>query len=101
MVVWCLLLAYYVLVPSCVPCCLRAGHIPTSVGQLSELVLLRLENNKFEGPVPAASLAGLTKLRLLHLNGNHLDGVAALKARLEAARPPIPRLVLLPQPPKV
>jgi hypothetical protein len=49
------------------------GTLPGSVGGLSNLVFLILNNNKFSGPVPP-SLASLSQLRMISLWGNQFDG---------------------------
>lgn len=50
-----------------------SGTIPPSVGNLSSLVGLRLENNLLEGTVPM-SLTKLRRLTVLNLNSNYLTG---------------------------
>uniref|UniRef100_A0A6V7QSW3 Leucine-rich repeat-containing N-terminal plant-type domain-containing protein n=1 Tax=Ananas comosus var. bracteatus TaxID=296719 RepID=A0A6V7QSW3_ANACO len=49
------------------------GPIPTSVGLLQKLQILRLDKNQFSGNIPA-SITNLTTLNELHLAGNELQG---------------------------
>ncbi|KAF8719933.1 hypothetical protein HU200_024699 [Digitaria exilis] len=48
------------------------GQIPASIGVISSLEVLRLNDNGFIGPVPA--LKGLTRLQVLMLSNNKLSG---------------------------
>ncbi|KAG7583024.1 Leucine-rich repeat, partial [Arabidopsis suecica] len=50
-----------------------SGHIPTSIGLLSEMRLLNLSDNTFTGNIPP-SLANITKLEILDLSRNNLSG---------------------------
>ncbi|XP_010466622.2 PREDICTED: receptor like protein 30-like [Camelina sativa] len=50
-----------------------SGHIPTSIGLLSELNLLNLSGNTFAGNIPP-SLTNITKLEILDLSRNNLSG---------------------------
>ncbi|CAL9221958.1 unnamed protein product, partial [Arabidopsis halleri] len=50
-----------------------SGHIPTSIGLLSEMRLLNLSGNAFTGNIPQ-SLANITKLETLDLSRNNLSG---------------------------
>ena len=49
------------------------GEIPASLGNLTNLELLRLDSNLFSGHIPA-ELTNLTKLERLNLQNNRLDG---------------------------
>ncbi|KAM0923187.1 hypothetical protein ACQ4PT_005740 [Festuca glaucescens] len=49
------------------------GTIASSIGNLTYLRRLGLQENRFHGLVPA-SLAGLQKLQILYLSNNHLSG---------------------------
>tara|TARA_B100000886_G_scaffold190585_1_gene131171 strand:- start:139 stop:1707 length:1569 start_codon:yes stop_codon:yes gene_type:complete len=49
------------------------GEIPSELGLLSNLEILRLQNNFLSGPMPE-SFSNLKKLRLLNLSNNHLTG---------------------------
>ncbi|CAD5323895.1 unnamed protein product [Arabidopsis thaliana] len=50
-----------------------SGHIPRSIGLLSELRLLNLSGNAFTGNIPP-SLANITNLETLDLSRNNLSG---------------------------
>ncbi|AEE76719.1 disease resistance protein [Arabidopsis thaliana] len=50
-----------------------SGHIPRSIGLLSELLHLNLSGNAFTGNIPP-SLASITKLETLDLSRNNLSG---------------------------
>ncbi|XP_010512058.1 PREDICTED: receptor like protein 30 [Camelina sativa] len=50
-----------------------SGHIPGSIGLLSELRLLNLSGNAFTGNIPP-SLANITKLETLDLSRNNFSG---------------------------
>ncbi|XP_010468402.2 PREDICTED: receptor like protein 30-like [Camelina sativa] len=50
-----------------------SGHIPRSIGLLSELRLLNLSGNAFTGKIPS-SLANITKLETLDLSRNNFSG---------------------------
>ncbi|KAH9332085.1 hypothetical protein KI387_004193, partial [Taxus chinensis] len=49
------------------------GEIPSTVGLLSTLEVLRLDRNFLQGPVPP--LGNLTKINELHLSNNQLEGL--------------------------
>ena len=49
------------------------GEIPSELGLLANLEILRLQNNFLSGPMPE-SFSNLKKLRLLNLSNNHLTG---------------------------
>ena len=49
------------------------GEIPASLGNLTNLELLRLDSNLFSGHIPA-ELTNLAKLERLNLQNNRLDG---------------------------
>ena len=49
------------------------GEIPSRLGLLSNLEILRLQNNFLSGSIPE-SFSNLKKLRLLNLSNNHLTG---------------------------
>jgi len=49
------------------------GEIPSELGLLANLEILRLQNNFLSGPFPE-SFSNLKKLRLLNLSNNHLTG---------------------------
>jgi Leucine-rich repeat (LRR) protein len=49
------------------------GKIPSSLGNLTELIALYLSSNELHGVIPP-SLGNLTKLDFLHLSGNRLTG---------------------------
>ncbi|XP_068316299.1 receptor-like protein EIX2 [Pyrus communis] len=49
-----------------------SGKIPSSLGYLKDVVLLRLQDNKLSGELP--SLENCTKLRVLDLGDNKLSG---------------------------
>ncbi len=49
------------------------GFIPTDLGKLTNLQLLYLNGNRLEGQIPT-DLKDLSNLTLLHLNGNRLEG---------------------------
>jgi len=48
------------------------GEIPTSIGSLTELEILRLGGNSFDGVVSESHFTNLSKLELLHLSHNPL-----------------------------
>ncbi|CAL9221956.1 unnamed protein product, partial [Arabidopsis halleri] len=50
-----------------------SGHIPGSIGLLSELRLLNLSDNAFTGTIPP-SLANITNLEILDLSQNNFSG---------------------------
>ncbi|EOA32218.1 hypothetical protein CARUB_v10015477mg [Capsella rubella] len=50
-----------------------SGHIPGSIGLLSELRLLNLSGNAFTGNIPP-SMTNITKLEILDLSRNNLSG---------------------------
>ena len=50
-----------------------SGSLPRELGQLTELVRLRLDRNQLTGPIPS-ELGDLLRLRVLHLGGNQLTG---------------------------
>jgi Leucine-rich repeat (LRR) protein len=56
-----------------------SGHIPGSIGLLSELRLLNLSGNAFTGNIPP-SLANITNLESLDLSRNNLSGKFVEKA---------------------
>ncbi|KAL3912495.1 MAG: hypothetical protein SGILL_006858, partial [Bacillariaceae sp.] len=49
------------------------GQLPESIGQLTNIQTVRLNNNNIEGSIPA-SMSLLTSLRVLILSGNNLIG---------------------------
>ena len=49
------------------------GAIPSSIGQLTNLIRLRLQDNKLNGSIPS-ELGSLTKLVTLRLYNNELEG---------------------------
>ncbi|WOL06826.1 putative leucine-rich repeat receptor-like protein kinase [Canna indica] len=49
------------------------GEIPTSIGFVQSLEILRLDSNSLNGPVPS-SINNLTSLNVLNLANNKLDG---------------------------
>ncbi|KAH9772118.1 protein NSP-INTERACTING KINASE 1 [Citrus sinensis] len=50
-----------------------SGHIPTEIGKLSKLLTLDLSNNFFTGPIPS-TVSHLETLQYLRLNNNSLTG---------------------------
>ncbi|XP_022718160.1 probable LRR receptor-like serine/threonine-protein kinase At3g47570 [Durio zibethinus] len=53
--------------------CELQGHIPLEVGNLSNMLLLELSNNKISGSIPV-TIGGLRNLQLLNLEMNELQG---------------------------
>ncbi|KAJ6318203.1 hypothetical protein OIU76_013694 [Salix suchowensis] len=50
-----------------------SGHIPSELGRLSKLKTIDLSSNNFSGQIPGA-LSNLNSLQYLRLNNNSLDG---------------------------
>jgi len=50
------------------------GEIPTSIGSLTELEVLSLQTNSFEGTLSESHFTNLSSLRVLNLHGNKLIG---------------------------
>ena len=56
------------------------GEIPLELGNLTNLVHLRLDGNQLTGDIPAV-LGRLTNLTALHLSGNQLTGCVPASLR--------------------
>ena len=50
-----------------------SGHIPSNIGDCSNLQYLSLENNRFSGFIPR-SIGNLTKLKKIYIGANGLEG---------------------------